>query len=314
MRIAGCLCAGRLGNSGYPTVKPFGVTAGFIKVPLLADDGTRNKIDLTSTDIPGDILALINNADPSKRGYPYLGLKNVVPNEADPEYQTADNGERFKLRDGVKTITFEVWGVTEQFYGKTAAACVEFGLLALDNCGNLKGEKDGDYLYPRAVNKDSFNSKFMDRTNAQQGGVMFEMDYSILTNDGDQWMIPFTEFEPYNVLELKGMIDVNFTLVEVTDSTTFVMDMQFGYGSAVDPLPWRGATLADITLYNETDGAAVPLDSVTQSATVPGRYTIVTSAAVDATDSVTIDAFKAATGNGINGYEGDALTFQYSWT
>lgn len=313
-QIAGCSCNGRPGNTGYPKIKAFGVTAGIIMVPLIADDGTRNSIDLASTDFAADILALLNNPDPSKRGYIYGDLKNFVPTEADPTYQTADNGERFKVRDGIKTITFEKWGVSEQFYGKTASACVEFGIYVYDVCGNLKGQKESDKLYPRRVNPNSFNSKFIDATNEVGNGVMFEMDYSLLTNDGDQWMLPFERFAPYALNDLRGMIDVDFTLVSVDSSTEFTFDAAFGYGPADAPTPWQGAALADISLYNVTDAAAVTLTSVTESATVPGRYDVVASAPIDATDMVRLDCFRAATGNLSNGYEGDALDFQYSWT
>lgn len=314
MQTAGCSCSGKLGNSGRPNVKPFGITAAVFLVPILADDGSRNSLDLTSTDLGGDLLAMVNNVDPSKRAYPYHNLINVTFNEADPTYETVDNGERFKIKDGVKTVAYDVYNVSNQYYDKVSGACVEFGMYAVDTCGNLKGEKDGDNLYPRVVNQGSFNSMYVDATSEAKAKVHFEMDYSILSNDGDQWMIPFSEFGSYNALQLKGMIDVYFELVEVTDSTTFVVDAQFGYGSAVDPLPWRGGLTADFSLYNETDEADVALDSVTEDPNVPGRYTIVTTAAVDATDNTTVDCFRAATGNLINGYEGTGLTFQYSWT
>lgn len=88
MQVAGCSCRGRLGNSGIPSVKPFGITSGFIFVPILADDGTRNGLDLSSTTLEADILALINNPDPSKRGYLYQDLRNVTHTEADATYQT----------------------------------------------------------------------------------------------------------------------------------------------------------------------------------------------------------------------------------
>lgn len=313
MAIAGCDCKGKLGNTGYPNLKPFGVTRGLYMVPLVADDGIRNGLDLASTTLGADLLARVNNPDPSKRFYPYQNLNNVLFTEADAEYQTADNGERFKLRDGIKTVTFESWGVTEQFFDKTSGACVEMGLVLVDVCQNVKGEKEGDMLYPRAVNQNSFDAKFMEATNTQQPMVMFQMDYDLISNDGDQWMIPASEFGTIKPLKLKGMIDVVFTLVDVVDATNFVVDAQFEYGSAVDAESWKGGLLADFTLYDVTADAAVALSTVVESATVPGRYTVTTSTAITLNNFTTVDAFRAAATNSVNGFEGEELTFDYDF-
>jgi hypothetical protein len=313
MAIAGCSCNGYLGNTGYPNVKPFGVTSGIYMVPLLADDGTRNGIDLTAADLGVELLALVNNVDPSKRAYPFLNLKNVTHTEAEANYETADNGERFKTRDGIKTVSYEVWDVTEQYFNKTAGACVEFGLFLVDNCGNLKGEKSGDTLYPRPVNRASFNSMYIDAVADAGAKVRFEMDYNLVTSDGDQWMIPAAEFGAIKALELKGLIDVRFTLVDVVSATEFVVDAAFDYGSAVNPLAWKGAVNANFNLYNVTDAAGITITTVAESATVSGRYTF-TVPSVTATDVVRLGAFKAATTNLMNGYEGIDLTFIYSWT
>jgi hypothetical protein len=313
MAIAGCSCNGKLGNTGFPQVKPFGVTAGLYMVPILADDGTRNGLDLTSTTLGADLLAMINNVDPSKRAYPFLNLRNVTHTEAEATYETADNGERFKLRDGVKTIMFDVWDVTEQYFDKTAGACVNFGLFLVDVCGNVKGQKEGDNLYPRPVNRASFNSMYIDATADAGSKVRFEMDYNLVTSDGAQWMLSASDFGVVNPLEVLGMIDVRFELVDVVSDTQFVVDAAFDYGYANAPLAWRGAVAANFNLFNVTDSASITITTVAESATVPGRYTF-TVPSVTAADIVRLGAFKAATGNLMNGYEGIDLSFEYSWS
>jgi hypothetical protein len=139
------------------------------------------------------------------------------------------------------------------------------------------------------------------------------MDYNLVTSDGDQWMIPASEFGDIKALELKGLIDVRFTLVDVVSATEFVVDAAFDYGSAVNPLPWKGAVVGNFNLYNNTDAASITISTAAESATTSGRYTF-TVPSVTATDSVTLGAFKAATTNLMNGYEGIDLTFIYSWT
>jgi hypothetical protein len=143
--------------------------------------------------------------------------------------------------------------------------------------------------------------------------VRFEMDYNLVTSDGDQWMIPAAEFGAIKALELKGLIDVRFTLVDVVSATEFVVDAAFDYGSAVNPLAWKGAVNANFNLYNVTDAAGITITTVAESATVSGRYTF-TIPTVDNSDVVRLGAFKAATTNLMNGYEGIDLTFVYDWS
>lgn len=314
MEIAGCACTGAgIGNSGYPSgVKPFGVTAGIYKVPILAGDGSRNGLSLSSTTLGADILAMINNPDPTKRAYPFQDLKSVTPAEEDAVFVTDDRGVRSWLRNGIQMITYSVWGVSEQYYANVNSICVDFGIYEIDNCGNLKGQKEGEYLYPRPMNTQSFNSKFLPQTNEAKSQVVFNVDYDVNTSNGDQWMLPASDFT-FNLLQLKGMIDVAITLVDVVSATSFIVDCEFNYGYANAPLPWTGAVLADFDLYNVTDSAVITPSAVAESATIPGRYTF-TVPAVDATDEVTVNAFKAATGNLLNGFEGIELEFIYSWT
>jgi len=312
MNVAGCNCAGRLGNSGTPTVKPFGVTSGLFQVPLNAEDGTRNGLDLTSPTLGADLLALVNHVDPSKRWYPYQGLRNVTQPQADATYETFDNGERSKLRDGVKNITFEVSGVTEQYFNATSAACVDFGLVLIDVCNNVKGQLEGDMLYPRPVNAGSFDSMYIDAVADAVSKVRFTMDYDILTSDGDQWQVLAADFAPIQPNALRGLIDCTVTLVDVVSATEFIVDVEMNYGPANNPLPFKGGVAANFALYNVTDSAVIT-KTVTESPTVRGRYTF-TVPAITAADVVTVDVFKAATGNLMNGYESNTLTVAYSWT
>lgn len=313
MTIAGCNCAGRPGNSGTPNVRPFGVTSGLYMVPLNADDGTRNGLDLTSTTLGADLLALVNHVDPSKRWYPYQGLRNVTQAQADATYETFDNGERTKLRDGVKNIMFEVTGVTEQYFNATASACTDFGLVLIDVCNNIKGQLEGDTLYPRPVNTGSFDSMYIDAVADASPKVRFTMDYDILTSDGDQWQVLASDFAPIQPNALRGLIDATLTLVDVVSATEFIADAELNYGPANNPLPFKGGVAANFGLYNVTDSAAITPTTVVESTTVRGRYTF-TVPAVTASDEVTVDLFKAATGNNMNGYESNTLEFVYSWT
>lgn len=313
MTIAGCNCAGRLGNSGTPNVKPFGVTSGLFMVPLNSDAGDRNGLDLTSTTLGEDLLALVNHSDPSQRWYPYQGLRNVTQAQAEPTFETFDNGEREKLRKGIKTISFEVSGVTEQYFNATAAACQDFGLVLIDVCNNIKGQLEGDMLYPRPVNGGSFDSMYIDATQDTSSKVRFTMDYDILTNDGDQWQVLAEDFAPMQPNALRGLIDVTLSVVDVQSSTVVIVDAEMNYGPANNPLPFKGGVVGNFTFTNVTGGAPITF-TVTESTTVRGRYTFTASAPITAADVVSLKLFKAATGNNMNGFESETVEFEFIWT
>jgi hypothetical protein len=313
MAIAGCNCQGKIGNTGYPNVKPFGVTSGVYLMPLFANDGTRNGIDLTSNDFQAQLLGLLYHVDPSKRLYPFTELRNVTHEEADANYETADNGERFKTRDGVKTVSFQKWNVTEQYFQKVADNCVEFGVYLVDVCGNLKGQKEGDFLYPRPVNKNSYDAKYIDATADAGAKVMIQMDYKLITSDGDQWMLPASLFGELSLLEVQGMIDVNFEVVDIVSGTSLVVDAYTDYGFAHEQTPWRSGATANFTLVNATTNSPIVISNAVQNGQVPGRYTL-TIASTSASTSVRLSAFKAGTANGQAGFEGKPKTFVYSWT
>lgn len=306
MAVAGCLCTGTMSNTGYPDVKPFGLVKGKAFMPLVADDGTRNSIDPFSSTLEADILAAVNNPDPSKRLYIFNNIQNASAPEADPTFATTDLNERFKTAQGITNVLWEQWGVTEQFYNKVASQCVSFGEYEIDVCGNLKGQLEGVLLYPRPVNKGSYNAKFQGTTATTPSMVMFNYDYEYATSDGDQWYISYTEFGANNPLELKGMIDVNLDItVDSATQLTVVASMDYGFAGA--PKAWTGALLADFTAANLTTPASITISSVTETATA-GTYTVVIPAQTTS-DACTLKAFRSASGTIVNGYESAATAF-----
>ena len=74
--MAGCNCNAGLGNTGRPGCVPIqSVTSKLIMVPLNANDGTLNGIDL-SAPLP-TWNSLVNEADASKRWFPLPAFENV---------------------------------------------------------------------------------------------------------------------------------------------------------------------------------------------------------------------------------------------
>ena len=309
-------CSGYLKNTGVPAdVKPFGRVYGMYYVPLTADDGTRNSLDTSAVDLDAELLGKINEADPSKRWYPLLDLKNVAPTEADATFETDDTNQRFKTLDGIKTMAFEKWGSTRQEFAQLEDVCVDFGVVLIDNCGNLLGEWDitNDLLYPRKVNKGSYNSNFMNATATTSSKIMIEFDYDIISSDADQYMLAASSFDltTNDPRRLEGMIDVNISVVSVDSNTTVTLLCSYNYGTVGNLLPFLGASASDFTLYNNTADSAIAVDSISASATVDGQYQLTMAAgdAPTAADEIEADIFRAATSNDENGFEGVAVTF-----
>ena len=301
-------CSGYLQNTGLPSGdKPFGRIVGMYFVPLLADDGTPNYLDLNAPSIDAELLGKINNPDPSKRWYPMLNLNNVAPTQEDAVYETDDAGNRFKIRDGLQTMSYQFWNVSHNYYRQVAAACVNFGIVLIDECGNLLGEYDGTgRIYPRAVNQNSFNGVYTHATATETSKVTINFDYKLTTSDADQYMLGASVFTSVSPLYLNGMVDVNIVTsnpaagsVNVTISTPF--------GTINDPIMWLGGNASNITIINHTAATTVTPTTVTNNGN--GSYTI-TFTAQTTGDNLSVSVFAAAAGNNEFGYEGESEIWQ----
>jgi len=228
----GCNCNAGLSNTGKPGCLPIqSVTSGLIMVPLTANDGSLNFIDLTAP-LP-TWSDLINEADPSKRWFPLQGFENVELPKADTIFEEANSGRMVYIRQGKRSFAGELWGETPTFYGKlNTNRCVQFGVYIVDVNGNLIGSKVKDELYPIPVDNQSFNPTYMFATDTTTSKVMVAFDFERLFDEGTMYMItPLEAGQNFN--ELDGLLDVNFTDDVVT---------------ALNPIQFTGAVAADFNL------------------------------------------------------------------
>lgn len=300
--MAGCCTSGSTGNTGIPNgVKPFGTTTSVILVPLMANDGTLNHIDMT-TALSTQLVAKLNQVDASKRFYPYTALDTYTEEEAEATTVTNKRGLNDITRRGVRSVLFEKWGVNEQFYKTTKANCQEFGIYKIDECGNLQGRKDGTKLYPIAIYQGSSHSIFMDKTEEAKSMVRYTFQFSDVEGTVDnRWMLTETELG-LNPNAVKGMIDVNL-VVTSPDATNLNVQANFGYGTALAQIPFLGAVTADFTL-TEANGTPV---TVTATDNDGGNYNLNMTAVPDIG---TLRVYR--TGTAItSGYIG-SVTFDFS--
>lgn len=304
--IIGCGCSGDTQNTGYLSQKLFNIKTSMYIVPILAADGTRNGLDLTAPDLGAALLAKVNHADPTKRFYPIHEIKNFVPEQEDAAMATTNGGENFKLRDGIKSETWELWGASAQFYGKIKGFCYEWGVVEVDNCGNIRGLKDtatSTDLYPRPVNVQSWDAKYMDADDSNVARIMVRLEYKRGDNHAKLWLLPSNLFGTNNPLQLKGLVDVLITALPLTD-TTIQLDVVGTFGTATTLIPINGLVVGNVTTLNTTDNAAVTNSTLVASATIAGRYVLTIAAAQTTADLLKISVFKAATGALTQGFEG----------
>jgi hypothetical protein len=269
--MVGCNCNAGLSNTGRPGCVPIqSVTSKFIMVPLRANDGTLNKIDLTTT-LP-TWANLVNQLDASKRWFPLPSFENVELPKADSQFEEANSGRKAFLRQGVRSFTGELWAEdsTPTMLGKLLAGrCVEFGLYIVDINGNLVGSKVGTDLYPIQVDEQSWDPKFMFATDSTVQKIMLGFDFDRLFDESTMYMITPDE-AGINFNSLNGLIDIN-ALNDVITTTTLTFDAKLDYGTALNPILAQGLVSGDFTLTNTTTSLGV---SVTAVENTPGNYTL----------------------------------------
>lgn len=287
----GCNCDNGLSNTGRPNCVPIqSVTSKLILVPLKANDGTKNKIDLSGT-LPV-WSTLVNQTDATKRWFPLPVFENVELPKADTTFEEANSGRMVYIRQGKRSFAGELWSEDSSptLLGKLQTnRCVDFGAFIVDVNGNLVGSKVGTDLFPIPVDNPSFDPKYMFATDTTTSKIMVAFDFDRLFDESTMYMITPTEASQ-NFNELEGLIDV--TLVNVSNtSTTRVFKAQLDYGTALTPIKFKGGVVADFTLYNNTTGLPIVITSVVENPTTLGTYTLTAPAFVAGT-SYTINVVK----------------------
>lgn len=277
--MAFCFCDGSNAskNTGLTAQKPFSVKFGFFLVPIFADDGTRNKILSTDTIDAAYLTARLNDTDASKRWYPVMNLKNVTDERADPSFESFTDNSRAITSLGLRTFVGWKLSVEPKFIEKLEAfRCNRFGVYYVDACGALQGEVNADCteLYPIEVQRESFEPRLITATDAATEKVQITFDQAQPVADKDLMMIPADNITA-DLKEATGLIDVTASEAVAPTTTEVQLDLAADYGGFGAKIPVEGWVLADFVAFNVTDDASVTLSSVTESASVPGRYTIV---------------------------------------
>ena len=292
----GCNCNSGLSNTGRPNCVPIqSVTSKLILVPLKANDGSLNAIDL-SAPIPvwND---LVNELDASKRWFPLPAFENVELAKADTTFEEANSGRMVFIRQGKRSFAGELWSEDSSptLLGKMQNnRCVAFGVYIVDVNGNLVGSKVNGFLFPIPVDNPSFDPKYMFATDTTTSKIMVAFDFDRLFDESTMYMVTPSE-AGINFNDLEGLVDVNaINTVETLTDITF--DAVLDYGTAYNPIKFIGAVTADFQL-SDAGGVLSPISVVEN---VDGNYTL--SFAFVAGTTYTITIIKSG------------FTGSYSWT
>jgi len=265
-----CLCGVGMNNTGLATCLPaFKKTTGMFLVPLFANDGTRNSIDMSTTI---DLTAKLQHADKSKRFYPIQDLKDVELPVADTRFKTYKDGTKRKLADGVRSFKATMPEASSVLIGKLqGVSCEKFGVYLFDIDGQLRGLKDGSLLYPVEIG--GFDAIFKDATDDEVNEGMIQFDFDILLKVSKFWILSANDLN-VNPNELSGIIDINFKGVSISTTST-VLDVysDFGSGIANNSAPVVGILSSKFYAYNVTDNASVSL-TIAEDYVIDGRYTL----------------------------------------
>lgn len=285
----GCNCDMGLSNTGRPNCLPLqSVTSKLILVPLQDNAGAYNRIDLTTLPVWDN---LINDPDVSQRWYPLPTFENVELPKADTIFEEANSGRMAYLRQGKRSFAGELWAYdsTPQFLGKLSSGrCVEFGIFVVDINGSLIGSKVGNFLYPIPVDNQSWNPTLMFATDSTIQKIMLAFDWNRFFDESTLWMITSDE-AVQNFNDLKGLLDVNLINPVQVANTSIQVDATFDYGTAINPLKFKGAVLADFDLYDNTNATSFAITAVSE----PTEGTYIILATFVTGDSYTLSVTKS---------------------
>jgi hypothetical protein len=281
-----CSCGVSLLNTGRPNCIPiFGVTKQLVLVPMIADDGTENSIDPTTTLNSAYFTALINQADDSKRWYPTGAMKNVSGERADPITESFEDGSKIFIRQGVRNFSgLLLKGGPVLLNQLNSNRCSTFGVYMIDSDGSIYGKvKNSDgLLFPIEVQAASFNGKLVFTTDTTVEKIMLGFEWGVDERDEDLRMIQATSITGINLSTASGLIDAYCEVVSCSQ-TSMELRVFNQYGNMVTGSPIEGLLVADFVssvtataskIRNTTDSADVTITSVTESTTTPGTYTL----------------------------------------
>lgn len=272
--LIGCSCDTGNGNTGLPNCfEKFTVSRGFGVQYIQAKDGTPNRINLSVASITTEFSSLFTHDDISKRIYPIRDLKNVDFPKEETQFVTDNQNQKAFLRDGVQSVSAEVWEVPPAYDIKLKQMrCPRNGIWSFTREGvvGLKRQdlSDGNfYFYPSEVK--AFAPSYMLPKGDGIAKEIIQFDIDITVEIGELWLVPWADIG-MDYEDAIGLLDVDFieqtAPVDLTGTTTaeYRLISDFGTGLINGDKNVDALVTADFTATNITTGLAVAAFSATE--------------------------------------------------
>lgn len=294
-----CDCTGGMSNTGAGCSTVFRDTVGLMFMPMLANDGTENGIDVTGGSVLNKAYfdALTNQADPSKRLYPVAtdgGLKDVDQMRGQIVTRTFTDGDDEFIRQGTKPFKGWITGryATPQYAAKLESVrCDRMGVYKPDRGGNLVGSLSADRstLLPIEISSGSFYATFVDAT-PDKNNAYIEIGFNFAQSEVDKTlqMVACSEFTDYRISSIRGLVDVCAEFSEITNAGVTVK-LTTDQGTPLNPILAKGITTQTDWVFDDTTAnRTLNIASITETA-VKGIYKVLWAATTpDDGDEITL--------------------------
>jgi hypothetical protein len=305
-------CDGTIKNTGKQgKLKPMGYMRAGYFVALVANDGTRNSLDLSAQDLDAELLGKLSHVDPSKRWYKVDDINNVAGEQAENTFWTSETNARSSVMDGIRNMNFDMLNINHDYFRQVASMCVEFGFVPVDKCGNMLGEvnEDETEFYPREANERSYTARYVNETPSTPAWIHIDFDFDEDTSDASQTMLSVDSFTAVNPLKAKSMLDVEFGItVDSATELTVKANLIFGTIGNRIPVIGLGTEMANFDIVDSVTGVSVGSPTGIATTGLDDVYTFTIPTVVTST-VYRFEYFKAATVATENGREGLPVTF-----
>lgn len=256
-----------LGNTGTSNKMPApGIAKRVFRIPLYTDAGVRNGIDLSQIGDAAYMNGLINQADPSARLSPLPKSVTIARTQADNLSESYDDGSIANTFDGVISLENTIAGIN----ASPAMAreikndeCVAFGEYIVDVCGNFNGGSvENGILYPREVNTDSVDVRYMPNEYAAKQKIMVSYQYDVLVDDADFYTVNAEDIG-IDLLKVQGLKALKITLdTPLTTGVKATVTTIFGYDNDLEPV--TGLLPGEFTALNVTQSSAITVTAAAE--------------------------------------------------
>jgi len=157
---------------------------------------------------------------------------------------------------------------------------------------NLPG--DG-FLYPIQIDKSSLSAMLVKSTDTTVQKIELKFNFNVAEKDENLNMITCDSLSPVELLNLRGLLDVESTYTDIS-TTDFTVKLTTGYGDALNPVTVKGLIITDFSLFNVTQNSSIGILSSVESGAPNKRTYLITFAVVDqpsSADEVRLTPVKA---------------------